>query len=319
MFSLLAAILIVPPSTVPAPIGRLIDLGGHRLHLHCTGHGQPTVVIETGLGDFSFDWILVQQRVDREMRVCAYDRGGYAWSDPGPLPRTFGQLNLELHDALARAGERGPFLLVGHSFGGGPARAYAERYSADVAGLVLVEAVGEDQFIGLGPHHAGRIGDDAKGRQIPTPREEMRASDKPIARPAAEAAAIEPPYDRLPPREQRLHAWAASQPSLDAAEDSQREWSAEYFARWAARPQKGVLGALPLIVLTREHGGFGDDLDMPAATLEEHRVAAQRALADLSSAGAQRIIAAGHNLHLEAPDAVAQAIRDVAAAGRSKH
>jgi pimeloyl-ACP methyl ester carboxylesterase len=227
-------------------------------------------------------------------------------------------LNLELHDALARAEERGPFLLVGHSFGGGPARAFAERYASDAAGLVLVEAVGEDQYIAMGPHHAGRIRDDAKGRDIPPPREDVLASDKPIVRPAGEPAAIEPPYDRLPPREQRLHAWAASQPSLDAAEDSQREWSAEYFARWAARSQKGVLGGLPLIVLTREHGGFGDDMDMPAAALEQHRVAAQRALADLSSKGMQRIIPAGHNLHLEAPDAVAQAIRDVAAAWRHK-
>jgi hypothetical protein len=105
MFSVLAALFIVSSSLDPRPVGRLIDLGGHRLHLHCTGRGRPTVVIETGLGDFSFDWILVQQRVERDLRVCTYDRAGYAWSDPGPLPRTFDQLNLELHDALARAGE----------------------------------------------------------------------------------------------------------------------------------------------------------------------------------------------------------------------
>jgi pimeloyl-ACP methyl ester carboxylesterase len=317
MVSVLAALLVVPLSLDPKPVGRLIDLGGHRLHLNCTGQGRPTVVIETGLGDFSFDWILVQQRIERDMRVCTYDRAGYAWSDAGPLPRTFDQLNLELHDALARAGEHGPFVLVGHSFGGGPVRSYAQRYAADVAGLVLVEIVSEQQYIPMGPAHAGRIRDDAKGREIPAPHEELRATDKAAAAPAAEPAPIEPPYDRLPPREQRLHAWAASQPSVQAAEDSQREWSAEYFARWADRAQKGVLGSLPLIVLTREHGDYGNNLDMPAAALEQNRLESQRALADLSSKGSQRMIPSGHNMHLEAPDAVARAIKDVAAAARA--
>jgi|SRR2546421_6581230 len=74
---------------------------------------------------------------------------------------------------------------------------------------------------------------------------------------------------------------------------------------------------VPLIVLTRERGGYGDDLDLPAAALERNRLDAQRALADLSSAGTQRIIASGHSMHLEAPEAVAQAIRDVTAAARS--
>jgi len=318
MFSILAALLLVPLSLDPKPVGRLIDLGGHRIHLNCTGHGRATVVIETGLGDFSFDWILVQQRLERDMRVCTYDRAGYAWSDPGPQPRTFDQLNLELHDALARAGERAPFLLVGHSYGGGPVRSYALRYPGEVSGLVLVEIVSEHQYIQMGPQHAGRIRDDAKGREIPAPREEMRATDKTTAARAAEPVAIEPPYDRLPPREQRLHAWAASQPSVEAAEDSQREWSAEYFARWAARSQKGVLGALPLIVLTREHGDSSSHLDVAADALEENRQESQRSLADLSSAGTQRLIASGHNMHLEAPDAVVRAIRDVAAAAHSK-
>jgi pimeloyl-ACP methyl ester carboxylesterase len=324
MIALLGWLLIAPVAHDPSPPGRLIDLGGHRLHVHCTGRGRPTVVIETGLGDFSFDWILVQHRLESTLRVCTYDRGGYAWSDPGPQPRTFDQLNLELHDALARAGERGPFVLVGHSFGGGPVRTFAQRYPTEVAGLVLVDIVSEQQYIPMG-RHAGRIGDDAKGRAIPAPHEAMAASRAPAAvsasaRPstARAAAAIEAPYDRLPAREQRLHAWAAAQSSIEAAEDSQREWSAEYFARWAATSQKGILGALPLIVLTREHGGYGDDLVMPALTLERTRLDAQRALAELSSAGTQRLVPSGHNMHLEVPDAVAQAIRDVAAATHSK-
>jgi hypothetical protein len=68
----------------PTPPGKLVDLGGHKLHVNCTGTGSPTVVVENGLGDFSFDWILVQNKVASFTRVCTYDRAGYAWSDPGP-------------------------------------------------------------------------------------------------------------------------------------------------------------------------------------------------------------------------------------------
>src|SRR2546423_12659535 len=150
MFSAPAALLIAPLSLDPGPVGRLIDLGGHRLHLNCTGHGRPTVVIETGLGDFSFDWILVQRRVEREMRVCTYDRAGYAWSDPGPQPRTFDQLNLELRDALAKLGEKGQFVLVGHSYGGPVIRNFTMTYPEDVAAMVLVDSAQEGLRVGIG-------------------------------------------------------------------------------------------------------------------------------------------------------------------------
>src|SRR5215210_8589805 len=119
---LLSSWFVTPP--VPKPVGHLVDAGGHRLHVFCAGRGNPTVVVETGLGDYSFDWVLVRQQL-RGVRVCTYDRAGYAWSDPGPLPRTFDQLNVELHEALERVGEHGPFVLVGHSFGVQVVRQYA--------------------------------------------------------------------------------------------------------------------------------------------------------------------------------------------------
>src|SRR5690242_20778229 len=106
--------LLAGVQSEPGPVGKLVDLGGHRLHVNCMGTGSPTVVVETGLGDFSFDWVLVQSAVSRVSRICTYDRAGYAWSDAGPKPRTFGQLNLELRDALSRLGEHGPYILVGH-------------------------------------------------------------------------------------------------------------------------------------------------------------------------------------------------------------
>ena len=297
--------------TVPTATGRLVEAGGHKLHLNCSGQGGPTVIVETGLGDFSFDWILVQKQAAAFTRICTYDRGGYAWSEPGPLPRTFDQLNFELRKALNANGEHGPYILVGHSFGGGVVRQHALTHPADVAGMVFVDIVAEHQYIRMGPH-AGRVGDDAKGREIPSPRD--GSAPNATKEVAATTASLGAPYDRLPAREQQLHAWAAALPLLEEVENSQREWSAEYFARWVARSQKGSLSAIPLIVLTRAQGGYGNNLDKPEEELERARVDAQRGLAELSSAGSQRIVNAGHNMHLEAPDVVVQAIRDVIAA-----
>jgi pimeloyl-ACP methyl ester carboxylesterase len=304
--------------TFPPP-GELVDLGGHRLHIHCTGAGTPVVVIENGLGDFSSDWILVQTRVEKFTRVCTYDRSGYAWSDPGPMPRTYAQLNLELHDALAKLRERGPFVLAGHSFGGGVVRAYAAAYPKEVAGMVLVDIVHEDQRIPMGPK-AARVRDFAQGRSIPPPREKMLPSDRREStggeRPAEP---IEPPYDRLPAVQQRIHQWAASLPGLEEAENSQREWSSESMAQMHAKPQAGSLGNMPLIVLTRAEGGYGNDLDVPGAVLEAERKRTQGELALLSTEGRQVIVASGHSMHLEAPEEVAKAIRMVVETARRKN
>src|SRR5215469_2490136 len=136
IFAFCCCVCFAADVPTPAPPGKLVDLGGHRLHVNCTGRGRPIVVVEDGLGDFSFDWTLVQSRVSRFTRICTYDRAGYAWSDSGPMPRTFAQLNLELKDALGKLGERGPYVLVGHSFGGPVVMNFAILYPRDVAGMV---------------------------------------------------------------------------------------------------------------------------------------------------------------------------------------
>jgi len=151
----------------PTPPGKLVDLGGHKLHVNCTGKGSPTGVVENGLGDFSFDWSLVQAQVSSLTRICTYERAGYAWSDPGPKPRTFSQLNLELRDALNKLGEQGPFVLDGHSFGGPVVRNFAITYPDKVAGVVLVDAGFEGQRVGIGSQATMRLGDGAKGLSIP--------------------------------------------------------------------------------------------------------------------------------------------------------
>jgi pimeloyl-ACP methyl ester carboxylesterase len=128
---------------MPAP-GALVDVGGHHLHLACTGQGSPTVILETGLGATSSAWALVQPAVASSTRACAYDRAGLGWSQAGPEPRDARQVTSELHMLLQNAGIGGPYVLVGHSNGGLYARMFASMHPADVAGVVLIEATPTD-------------------------------------------------------------------------------------------------------------------------------------------------------------------------------
>lgn len=122
------------------PPGQLVDVGGHTLHIHCTGQGSgPTVVLDAGLAGFSTDWALVQPEVAKVARVCSYDRAGYGWSEPVAGERTSEVIASELHELLHRSAIPGPYLLVGHSFGGYNIRVFADRYPDEVAGMVLVD------------------------------------------------------------------------------------------------------------------------------------------------------------------------------------
>jgi pimeloyl-ACP methyl ester carboxylesterase len=129
----------------PAP-GQLVDVGGYKLHLYCTGRGSPTVVLEQGGGGNSLAWFLVQPQVATVTQVCAYDRAGMAWSDAGPLPRTGEQIAKELHTLLNNSSIEAPYVLVGHSYGGLFVRAFAAQYPEDVAGLVLLDSAHPDQW-----------------------------------------------------------------------------------------------------------------------------------------------------------------------------
>jgi pimeloyl-ACP methyl ester carboxylesterase len=131
-------------ATTPPP-GRLVDVGGHRLHLWCTGTGAPAVILETGLGGSSADWGFVQPDVARFTRVCSYDRAGMGYSDPGPSPRTARRIASELAELVDRSGVGGPVVLVAASSGGFNVRVFASDHTDRVAGLVLVDASHEDQ------------------------------------------------------------------------------------------------------------------------------------------------------------------------------
>jgi pimeloyl-ACP methyl ester carboxylesterase len=129
----------------PAP-GTHVWVGEHRLHLDCQGSGAPTVVFDAGLGGSSLDWSLVQPEVALFTRACAYDRAGYAWSDPGPMPRDAKSIVSDLEQLLGNASVAAPYVLVGHSLGGLIVQHFARQNPQRTAGLVLVDATHEDQF-----------------------------------------------------------------------------------------------------------------------------------------------------------------------------
>jgi len=153
----------------------MIDIGGARVHLDCTGGGRITVLI-VGAG-YSFDWSLVQPEVAKFARVCTYDPSGSVWSDPNPSPTCDGRIG-EIHAMLQHAGIGGPLVLAGHSIGAVFARLFAARFPNGVQGLVLSDYAGSYRI---------------------TNAEGMRRSD-------------EESLQRLPPLARDMHRWADSRP-----------------------------------------------------------------------------------------------------------
>ncbi|MEO8478046.1 MAG: alpha/beta hydrolase [Gemmatimonadota bacterium] len=302
-----------PNARSPSVRGAMVAIQGQTIHLDCIGSGSPTVVLESGVGDFALVWALVQPGVAAVTRVCSYDRGGYVWSTPGQQPRSYAQINLELHEALAKAGETGPFVLVGQSYGGPLVRHYAEQFTADVVGMVLVDALHEDQRIDIGGQVV-RLREMAKGRTMPAPKvsPDLALADSFPLRPApTDTGSLEAPLDRLPPEAQQAWRWASAQPILRAAAGAEMDWSPEDLARLHAGRlhNRRTLGDLPLIVLSRSA--------VASDSLDAERQRLQADLVSLSSRGHLTIAPhAGHNIHLEDPELVVSAIREVVEAAR---
>jgi pimeloyl-ACP methyl ester carboxylesterase len=136
----------------PAP-GELVDVGGYQLHLNCIGNGTPTIILDALGNGSSASWGLVQPEIAQSNRVCAYDRAGAGWSERGPAPRDMNQHVRELHALLAGARVGGPYVLVGHSYGGRIARVYAKTYPREVFGMVLIDPGRLDDDPRFPPQH----------------------------------------------------------------------------------------------------------------------------------------------------------------------
>jgi pimeloyl-ACP methyl ester carboxylesterase len=321
--SAIAQIASTPPP-FPAP-GRLVDVGGWKLHLYCTGEmrpAQPTVILESGVGDFSVEWGLVQPKVAAFARVCSYDRAGDGWSELGPHPRTFHQVAYELHTLLANAGVKPPFVLVGHSYGGLLVRQYQAMYPSEVAGLVLVDA-GQDNPWRIAPDgKLVRATELATGRAVPDVKTSgpLRVSDlgpdllRRMMAGTDELSkhANDPPRDLLPPDAQRMRTWTLAQLGHVAAGVNPFEIEELVLLHRDRLKSDHVLGDLPLIVLTR---GIPEGTGPNTKSLEEDHRKDHEILASISRKG-KLIVAehSGHHIQLQEPELVAASIRQVLAA-----
>ena len=292
-----APVLAQPVDIGPAP-GRLVDVGGRTLHFICSGSGSPTVILEAGASSFAIDWSLVQPEIARRTRVCAYDRAGSGWSQPRAEVDTPARIVRDLHAALAAAGEKPPYVLVGASMGGVYVRLYQLEYPSEVAGLVFVDPSTED---GLFTMYQG------KGVEIASLTAEQLLATMPsgpvqVPRREAQTGA---PFDRLPRQlyqtrvklEQRLIDSIPPTVPADVVRDV-NEGNRAALARLRQRrtTPDAPIATVPLVVLTRGDG--------PA---QNHR-----ALAQLSAGGRHTVVAgAAHEIHLSTPATVIQAINDV--------
>jgi pimeloyl-ACP methyl ester carboxylesterase len=314
------------PPPFPPP-GKLVDVGGWRLHLNCTGEArasQPTVILEAGVGDFSVEWSLVQPGVAKFARVCSYDRAGDGWSELGPHPRTLRQIVYELHTLLDKGGVKPPLVLVGHSYGGWLVRLYAATYPADIAGMVLVEAGADNPWRMLPDGKLARSADLVKREPIPAVKVSgpMRVSDIPpeaLSQMKAGAqklaqGANEPPRDKLPPEAQRMRTWALARVEHIAATVNPFENEDLAGLRAARAKSEHPLGDMPLIVLTR---GISEEEGPDGKAFEAEHRRDHAAMAAMSRIG-KLIIAtrSGHHVQLEEPELVVKAISDALAAAR---
>jgi pimeloyl-ACP methyl ester carboxylesterase len=128
------------------PPGQVAEIRGRKIHLNCTGHGHPTVVLESAFAGPALLWLPLQTEIESVTRVCSYDRDGLGWSADSGQPRTAAAFSSDLHASLAAVGESGPFVLVGHSLGGMLVLNYARQYPAEVAGVVLLDSTHPGQF-----------------------------------------------------------------------------------------------------------------------------------------------------------------------------
>jgi len=282
----------------PEP-GRLVDAGGHRLKINCTGSGSPTVVLESGWGDVLVEWQAVQPQISTFTRVCSYDRAGYGESDAGPLPRTSLQIARELHALLQNAGEHPPFILVGHSFGGYNVRVFHGQYPNEVVGLVLVDATQEDQY-----------------QLLPSAWKQLFANELSRRRSQAKWMPLQislgiarlrfgkqlGPYGYLILRSNYIKARASELQEIQTSAEEARA--------------AGTCGNKPLIVLTgvQQDESLKNGLSPEAFASFQHTwiETLQPRLAQLSTRGKQVVLSdVGHDIPGQDPTAVVSAVREI--------
>lgn len=295
------------------PRGKMIDVGGRRMHIDCRGTGSPTVILESGLGSGgTLDWTLVHDRIAQGTRTCAYDRAGIMWSDPKQTPQDAAAVAQDLHAMLKAAGISDPLVLVGHSIGGPYIRTYVGRHGDQVAGLVMVDASHPDQVARIGKVvksnvHPGQVSRmlNAASALSWTGIVRFIASGKDIPKLPHEASARIGAYAN-----RSVGGMASEVDGFDRTMDQAR----------AVRS----LGDRPLIVLTAMAPHTAAQLaslkmaPREGARLKQvwRQMGAEQA--KLSTRGRQEIVAdADHYIQIDRPDTVIAAVRSVVAMVRA--
>jgi pimeloyl-ACP methyl ester carboxylesterase len=267
---------------------------GRRMHLVCTGSGEPRVILEGPQTGIAALWIPVQKGIAAFTEVCSYDRAGFGLSDPGPLPRTSAAIASELHALLASASVRPPYILAGASAGGFPVRLYAARYPDDVAGVVLVDSSHPDQ---------------ARKFHLPeNPTAEYRKWEPffPLAHRLG-IMRLGIMLDMRRPASFSKAQWSEvvdARNSVNSYRTTLREGEAWVESAKQVR-ESSDLGAKPLLVLTAAR-----DLDTNSRPLWVNGMQAE--LTRLSTNGRQTVLEnSGHGIFLEAPNDVVEGVRTV--------
>jgi len=275
--------------------GQLVDIGGRRLHLRCSGSGDPAVVLVPGAGEFSAVWGWIEPRVAGITRVCVYDMAGRGWSDDAPAAQDGVAIAEDLHALLEHARVPGPYVLVGHSFGGLYVRSFAAKYPEQVAGMVLLDSTSPEMFTRVRPYP--RLYESYR---------RVSALFPSLARFGVGRVAYRKAFDSLPARSR--HEQLAFWPTPRMARSQRDEW-AEAPAAMRQALELTSLGDGPLVVVTAARDSVEGWLPLQAE------------LTRLSTNGVQRVLQnATHTSIIEdATDSArsVEAIRDVVIAARA--
>ena len=279
---------------------------------------NATVLVDAGNGDYSLGWSQVQPEVARFSRICTYDRAGYGWSDPHPVPRTAKQMALELHTLLGQANIEGPYVLVGNSLGRLNVRMYASLHPEEVVGMVLVDAMQEDILTQLPPERS-----QIEQQHTATWGVMKFMAQFGVLRMMGKSAGeqfLPAHIKRLPADKQELYVTLMSHPAYFETAQGELQLLGESCKQVR---EVGKLGDLPLVVLTAKNS---QDIElsraMPAPAFEQTRIAwqsSQDELAKLSTNGTHLIAkGSGHVIHLDRPDLVITAIQQVIDQSRAR-
>ncbi len=296
----------IPMETYERP-GRLVTLPDHRrLNLRCSGQGAPLVLLESGFGAGSIAWPKLQPMIAARTRVCSYDRAGYGFSDPGPMPRHGAAIARDLDSALQAAGLRGPYVVVGHSAGGLYAQLFAGRRRKEVVGLVLVDP----SVIYQDKRMAAIFGPGA-GSVEPIRRRVQRCL---AAAEAGGTAVLDPGFGECVASSASAEVRAQGlRPALWRTQLSELDTLFTQTSDQRARLD-GLIRDVPTVVLTASRTGEPASADAAGERVWE---GVHRDLAAEFSHGSQRLVKSGHLMMNDRPDAVAAAVLELVEASRA--